>query len=447
MNNTQRILNDNIITLFYRFSIPSVIGMLAVASAGVIDGIFIGNYVGANALAAISLSSPLNALFFGLVLMLSVGSMVSAGKFLGADNRVAASAIFSKTIIAIVIISLVLTGLFLAFTPALVGLLGANEVLSPLTLSYVEIFLYFQPLFMTGFALSYFVRVAGKPNLAGAALLISAISNIVLDWLFISQFHWGIEGAAWATGISYALMFFTLIPFFISGKSPFHFQLKQKQWSDLKHSALNGFSEFSNEISIGLTALLFNWVMITRLGSEGVAAFAVINYIVFVGLMVSYAIGEALQPIISTHLGAKSSHRIKQISTITVFHLLILAAAIVSTLLFIPNTIIELFLEDRDYKTITITQSFITFFWPAFIFNGINIACSAYFTAMHKPIHSSVIAIFRSLLLPIICLLTLPIFWGDAGIFIAIPISEFLTFLLAVFLYTNNQPDKFIVDT
>jgi len=442
MNDTQRILGDNIITLFYRFTIPSIIGMLAVASAGVIDGVFLGNYVGANALAAVSLSSPLNALFFGLVLMLAVGGMVSAGKFLGAGNRAAASAIFSKTIIAIAIISLLLTGLFLAFTPALVGLLGANEDLSPLTLSYVKIFLYFQPLFMTGFALSYFVRVAGKPNLAGTALLISAISNIVLDWLFITQLHWGIEGAAWATGISYALMFFTLIPFFISGKSPFHFQLKQKQWSDLKRSALNGFSEFSNEISIGITTLLFNWVMITRLGSEGVAAFAVINYIVFVGLMVSYAIGEALQPLISTHLGAKSSQRIKQINAITVFHLLLLAGAIISTLLFIPNAIIELFLESRDYQTISITQSFIALFWPAFIFNGLNIACSAYFTAMHKPIHSTVIAISRSLLFPVIFLLTLPLFLGDTGIFLTIPITEFLTFLLAGFLYARNQPDK-----
>jgi len=443
MNDTQRILSDNIIALFYRFSIPSIIGMLAVASASIIDGIFVGNYVGANALAAISLSSPLHALFFGLVLMLAVGGMVSAGKYLGADNRTAASVIFSKTMIAIAIISLVLTGLFLAFTPALVGLLGANEDLSPLTLSYITIFLYFQPLFMTGFALSYFVRVAGKPNLAGAALLISAISNIILDWLFITQLHWGIEGAAWATGISYALMFFTLIPFFISGKSPFHFQLKQKKWSDLKRSALNGFSEFSNEISIGITTLLFNWVMITRLGSEGVAAFAVINYSVFVGLMVSYAIGEALQPVISTHLGAKSGQRIKQISAITVFHLLLLAAVIITIVLFIPNTIIELFLESRDHQAIAITQNFIALFWPAFIFNGLNIACSAYFTAMHKPIHSSIIAISRSLLLPVIFLMTLPVFLDDTGIFLTIPITEFLTFLLASFLYIRNQPDKF----
>ncbi len=376
--------------------------------------------------------------------MLSVGGMVSAGKFLGVNNHVAASAVFSKTIIAVAVASLILTGLFLTFTPALVGLLGADDDLYQLTLGYVRIFLYFQPLFMVGFALSYFVRVAGNPNLAGAALLISAISNIVLDWLFITQLHWGIEGAAWATGISYALMCFTLIPFFISGKSPFHFQVKQKNWSDLKRSALNGFSEFSNEISIGITALLFNWVMITRLGSSGVAAFAVINYIVFVGLMVSYAIGEALQPLISTHLGAKKSHRIKQVNAIAACHLVLLAVVVISVLLFSPNTIIEMFLESRDQKTISITYNFITFFWPAFIFNGLNIACSSYFTAMHKPIHSAAIAISRSLLLPVIFLLTLPLFFGDAGIFIAIPITEILTFFLAGFLYLRNQPDKIL---
>ena len=440
MSTTENILNDNILSLFYRFSIPAVIGMLSIASAGVIDGIFIGNYVGAKALAAVSLSTPLNALFFSLTLMFAIGGMVTAGKYLGSKNTAAANAIFSKTMIAIVLLSIIITALALLFLPFLVGLLGADKTLFPLTYSYVKIFLYFQPLFMTGFALSYFVRVAGKPNLAGAALLISAIANIILDWWFISQLNWGLEGAALATGISYALMFFTLLPFFLSQQSPLRFNLKQKQWSDLKHSALNGFSEFSNEISIGLTALLFNWVMITKLGSNGVAAFAVINYVIFVGLMVAYAIGDAIQPLVSTHLGARKSRRIEQLISITAAHLLLLAALIIAALLLTPNTIIDLFLKAQDHDVISITQTFILFFWPAFIFNGLNIALSAYFTAMHKPLHSTIIALSRSLILPVIFLLTLPLFLGDIGIFIAIPATELLTFITALILYLRYRP-------
>ena len=445
MNDNQRILTDSIVPLFYRFSIPAVIGMLAVASASVIDGVFLGNYVGAHALAAVNLSMPLNALFFGLTLMLSVGGMVTAGKALGAGDRASADAIFSKTMTAIAGISLSLTILFLVFLPSLIGLLGANDELYPLTETYISIFLYFQPLFMTGFSLSYFVRVGGKPNLAGISLLISAIANIVLDWLFIVQLGWGIEGAAWATGISYALMFFTLIPAFINQSPLFKYQFFQKRWSDLKGCALNGFSEFSNELSVGFTTLLFNWVMISRLGSEGVAAFAVINYIVFFGLMVAYALGDALQPIISTHLGAKMSRRIEQILLITTLHLIVLAVAIVCMMLFEPEWIIGLFLDQEDGKTIEVTRLFISLFWPAFLFNGLNIVCSAYFTAMHKPFHSAAVAISRSLVLPVILLLTLPIFLGDTGVFIAIPVTELLTFILACILFREQKPAAVVI--
>ncbi len=429
------ILNDGITKLFYRYAIPAVIGMLAISSAGVIDGIFLGNYVGSHALAAINLTTPLNTLFFGLTLMLSVGGMVSAGKFIGQGNMNAANAIFSKTMTAIALISITGTLLALLFLPQIVALLGANEELFNFTETYIRIFLYFQPLFMIGFSLSYFVRVAGKPGLSGMALLISAIANVALDWLFIVRWEMGIAGAAWATGIAYALMFFTLLPSFFGDKALLHYQLKQQQWRQLKTSAINGLSEFSNELSIGLTALLFNWVMITRMGTDGVAAVAVINYILFVGLMVAYAIGDSLQPIISTNMGAGMSRRIKKLLIITTAHLLLLAIAIITLLLLFPHVIIDLFLQDSDSRSIAITTAFIALFWPAFIFNGLNIACTAYFTAMHRPMQSASIALTRSLICPVLLLTLLPQILGDNGIFLVIPIAEGLTFILAAALY------------
>lgn len=438
------ILTEPVPRLFLRYAIPSVVGLVAASSAGVIDGIFVGNYISSDALAAINLTIPLGALFFGVSMMLSIGGMVMAGKFKGEGKPEEASAIFSKTVVAVVLACLALCSAMLIWLDDLVGLLGADEVLSPLTRDYLSIFLFFEPLLVIGFCLYYFVRVDGRPNLAGFALVASALVNIFLDWLFIAHLGWGIQGAAWATGISFAVMFFIVLPHFFSHACSLRFRLRQSRWSEVGRAAINGASEFANEMSAGVTAFIFNWVMITRLGADGVAAFAVVNYILFVGLMIAYGISDSLQPLISTHYGAGMSARIRALLRVTAVALLGLGLSIISILIVAPEHIMEVFLEDDSTSVMAITQRFIQYFWPAFLFNGLNIALSAYFTAMHKPWHSATIALSRSLVLPVLFIWLLPQFLGDDGIYMAIPLAEALTLILAFTFFRFNRPQRLV---
>ena len=165
---------------------------------------------------------------------------------------------------------------------------------------------------MLGVVLDYFVRVDNRPNLAFIALLFSAIINVILDWFLIVYLQKGIFGAALATGISQLTLIFILLPHFFSKKATLKFVKPIGSYIQIIKATYNGASEFVNEISVGITTLIFNYVMIKNFDIEGIAAFTVINYLLMIGIMISFGISDSLQPIISKNFGAKENKRIKE---------------------------------------------------------------------------------------------------------------------------------------
>jgi len=441
-------ITGNVLPVFFHYAIPSVIGMLAATSAGVIDGIFIGNFVGAPALAAVNISMPAFYLFAAMVFMLAVGGSVMCGKFMGEQNPDAASSIFSKTLYAAIVVSGSIVAVSLFFLDETVALLGANQDLHGLVRDYMQIIFWAAPLLITGLTLDYFVRVDNRPVLASVALVLFAVSNITLDWLFIVQWGWGIKGAAWATALSESVILIVLASHFISPRCTLRLVRVPNRWRDgwdaVFRAAYNGFSEFANEISLGLITLLFNWVMITRLGVEGVAAFTIIGYLMMIGLEVCYGISESLQPTISKNLGARKPRRIVQFTVTAVLSSFLIGLFVSAFFVLQPNALISIFLGAGESGTEAIALAFIAVFWPAFLFNGVNITLASYFTALHKPLQSAAIAVSRSLFFPAIGLLLLPRWLGDTGIFVAVPVAEALTFGIAMILVALNRPTRIV---
>lgn len=444
MDNKSDPINGNVIPVFFSYALPSVLGMLALSSAYMVDGIFVGNYVGAHALAAVNLSMPVWSGLFAIILMLAVGGSVTFGKFVGAGNYCAASDIFSKSMACALFFALATCILGLLFLDELIIALGATDALKGMVASYLTIILLFSPLFLMGNALVYFVRVDGSPVLASSSLIFGAILNVALDWLFIVKMDMGIEGAAYGTGISESVVLFILLPRVFRPGGKLKFGRLSGSWENIKKTIANGFSDFANEISVGLTILLFNWIMITRLDVEGVAAFTIISDLFFVGLMVYYGIAESLQPLVSTNFGAGQAKKMAHFLTAALLSIFLISLVICSLLLLIPEFLIGLFLKPGETATVDIALHFIYYFWPAFLFSGINITLTAYFTACHKPIQSASIALSRSLVFPCLLLITLPGFLGDTGIFIAVPIAEFVTFLLALKFMLHNKPSRLV---
>ena len=205
MNNEIKANNDAlegpIFATFIKYMLPSLFGLIAMTSGSLVDGMFIGNYEGATALAAVNLIIPITTLLFGVSMMVSIGGAVRGGKYLGEKNTTAASAIFSKTLIFMLVYGVIVIALGLVFEDNIFASLGADETLFPVMSEYYRIifpFLFFQ---FVVIQLYFFIRLDGFPNLAAIALAVGALGNIVLDYLFIAVFDWGLAGAALATGL------------------------------------------------------------------------------------------------------------------------------------------------------------------------------------------------------------------------------------------------------
>jgi Na+-driven multidrug efflux pump len=161
-----------------------------------------------------------------------------------------------------------------------------------------------------------------------------------------------------------------------------------------------------------------------------------------IGLEVIYGVSESLQPTVSKNLGARQPERIRQFTFLAMASVLILGIRVSALLVFIPESLISVFLREGENETEKIALAYIAVFWPAFLFNGANITLSSYFTALHKPLQSAAIAISRSLVLPAMGIMLLPRWFGDTGVFITSPLAEALTFgfaLLLVALQTSRN--------
>ena len=440
-------LDGAIVPTFFRYLIPSLVGILAWSSAALVDGIFIGNFVGVTALAAVNLIIPILTLLFGVGMMLSIGGSVRGGKYLGEGNTAAASAIFSKTLLFVSFYGVVVIALGLAFEAQLFAGLGASEELFPVMAEYYRIIMPFLFPQLLVIVLYYFVRLDGLPNLAAAALAIGALVNAVLDYLFIGVFGWGLTGAAYATGVSQSLPMPVMMVYFFRPQRKLRFGFRQQHWAEVLQAAYNGISEFINEVSGAVLTFLCNLLLIQRAGVIGVAAITVVNYLLFVGFMMFYAVSESSQVMISQNFGARKAHRIRRFLQTAATVAGLFGAAIIVALMTISEPLIRLFVEDRNSAAmVALAAEFVTYVWPLFLFAGFNMLISGYLTAVHLPFQSGVVALCRGLILPAGFLLLAYFLLSDYRFLVALPVAEGCTFALALFIFLRHRPGTAILN-
>ena len=364
-------------------------------------------------LAALNLVMPMFSLFFGVGVMLASGGAVRAGKYLGEKRPEAASAIFTKTMLSLLLVGLAASAGMLLFSGELVRFLGADEELRGPAEAYLRGLMFFGPMIPCGLALSYFVRVNGKPALASVGLMLSALINIVLDAVFIPVFGMGVEGAAYATGIAYTITTGVLCLHFFTPEAKCRFTRAIGAWKE-----------------VGLVILFINWILLARIGSYGVAAFTIINYAAWFGASVSYAISDSLSPLVSANFGARNFARARQF--------LGLALGMVFGIGLMLYGLLKIFLPGEE-KVVAVTLEFIDWFKLAFLFSGLNMALASFFTALHMAAASAAVALMRSLLFPVGFLWLLPQLFGNVGIYVAIPLAEMCTLVVASLIFAASR--------
>ena len=438
-------LEGPIVPTFIKYMMPSLLGLIAMTSASLVDGMFIGNYEGVTALAAVNLIIPITTFLFGVSMMISIGGSVRGGKYLGEKNTAAASAIFSKTLIFMVVYGLIVIALGLMFEAEIFATLGADKTLFPVMSEYYRIifpFLFFQFIVIQ---IYFFIRLDGFPNLAATGLAIGAVVNISLDYLFIAIYGWGLAGAALATGLSEVISLAVMLAYFFQPQRKIFFSLRQKNWREVFQAAYNGISEFINEVSGALIGFIFNWMLIQRAGVTGVAAITLVNYLLFIGFMAYFAISDSIQVIISQNYGARNPQRIRAFLRTAGIMIVGVSAGIISLLIAGSESLIGLFIDiERDSETLVLALEFVAYVWPVFIFAGFTMLISGYLTAVHLPFQSALVASCRSLIMPAGLLVLFYMLLADYRFVAAISVAEAISFVIAVTLYLYHTPNSII---
>lgn len=443
-----RVFHGRPLPVFLRYSLSSAAGLIAITTASLVDGFFVGHYVGSDALASVNLLIPVLTFWFASVLMIAIGGSVRAGAHLGEGHLAAASKTFSHNLIlAIGAGSVFAVGGYFAQLP-LFRMLGAPEALTAILQPYFSILLLGLPLQFAAVVLYYFLRASGQPTRASFGLIAGAVANIVLDVLLVGVLELGIAGAGWATVAAQCTQCLLLIGLFMR-YSPLRFTFRDLQFGELKAALGNGFSEFINEVSAGIVIASVNWLVLKHFGVAGVASFAVINYIQFTCLMLCYGFVDSLHVLVSQNNAARNYQRARQFFLTAAGSVLVLGSSILLCLLVAYPAIVDLFLPQATPQQKAISYQLIGWVWPTFLIIGINLCSNAYLTATGRALHSAMLTTARSLILPVSLLLLFGLLLDRKEFLIALPLAEAFT-LMAILLVLRSevvQPPRFRIQT
>ncbi len=435
-------------TLFRKLLIPTVLGMVFSAIFVITDGIFVGKGIGSDALAAVNITAPLFMITAGIGLMFGVGSSVVASIHLSQGKRRVASINITQALVFSTLLILIMSALCFYYIEPLAKLLGSSDRLLPLAVEYMAWYLPFLVFYEILNIGMFCIRLDGSPTYAMMCNAIAAILNIILDYIFIFEFGWGIMGAAFATSLGTVVGGLMTLIYLLKFSRSLHLCRIKLSIKSMMLTLRNvgymiklGSSAFISEASIACMMFLGNYVFIHYLGEDGVAAFSIACYFFPIIFMVYNAIAQSAQPIISYNFGAGQPDRVRK-----ALHLAIRTALICGISFFIitvlcRQNIVSLFI-DRNYAAFDIAVNGIPYFGIGFIFFAFNMIGIGYYQSVERGQRAMIITLLRGVVFMLIGFLVLPKILGVPGIWLAVPFAELLTMLYIIGIYFK---DRFIV--
>lgn len=419
--------------LFRALFFPTLIGMIFNSALTLIDGIFVGHGVGANGIAAVNIVAPVYMVSTGLGLMLGIGSSVIASIRLSEGNVKAARIILTQAMIVGLVLMGIITVLCMFLPKQVVVLLGSSPVLEDLGISYLWwiapglIFLYLECVGMM------LIRLDGSPKYAMCVQIVGAVVNIVLDWVMIFPLGMGLMGAALATSIACTIGGIMVLIYFVRFSDKLRFYRLKGSVTSLLLTLRNtwymtkiGFATFLTELAMSIMMLTGNYMFISMLGEAGVAAFAVACYLFPLVFSISNAVAQSAQPIISYNYGAEKFDRVHQALRVSLFTAIICGVLIALSLRIGAGGVTRLFLSPEE-PAYGLAVSGLPMFAVCAIFFAINIAFIGYYQSIEKALVSTVYTLLRGVILLVPSFILLPRLIGVPGLWLAIPMAEFLT--------------------
>lgn len=430
--------DKNILKTILRYTIPSVVSMWVFTIYTMVDGIFIGRYVGPLGLAGVNITMPLINLTFAIGIMIAVGSSTLIAIHYGEGDWTAGNKIFTTAVYSLLTCGILISLIITIFIDPIIYFLGGNDILYPYIKDYLRIIILFCTCYMTGYALEIYIKVDGNPVYPTLCVVTGGVVNILLDYIFVVLFHFGIKGAALATGLSQvtttSLLFYYIF-----------FKTKRVKFTKITYSIFNllkimkvGFAEFLAEVSTGISIFVFNLVILKQLGESGISAFGIIGYISSFITMTMIGFNQGVQPIFSFNLGAKEYKKISQIMKISFSILALLGIFFYTIINIFSLNIVTVFLS--EIKDISLTQRALTIYSFAYLICGFNIFIAGYFTALDRVKLSTIITSLRGIVLLITLILLLPKLFGTPGIWITVFVTELLTLVVSIIFIKSYNP-------
>lgn len=420
-----------------QFTIPTIAMMIFTSIYGVVDGIFVSNFVGSDAFAAVNLIMPVLMILGSIGFMIGTGGSALVSKTLGEGKTQKAREIFTMLITVVIIIGGVLMLLGILLIRPIARWLGADETMLPYCVVYGRILLLGNIPFMLQNTFQSFLVVAERPQMGLKISVAAGIINMVLDLVFVYLFRWGVVGAGLATVTSQLVG--SVIPFvYFMKKNPSPLQLVRFEWDNgaLFKSCTNGSSEMMTNLSMSLVNMLYNMQLMRLVGANGVTAYGIIMYVsfIFVGVYIGYSIGST--PIISYHYGAGNQAELKNLFKKSLV-IIVTTSAILTGIAELTAEILAGVFVSYDAELLAMTTTAVRLYSLSYLLNGVNILASAFFTALNDGLVSASISFLRTLLFQVIMVLLLPKLFGINGVWLAIVAAELLALAVSVYCFVR----------
>lgn len=428
---------QNIHSLFWHYSAPGIAAMLFLAMQSIADGIIVGRLISATALAAVNIAIPVYTLVTAISMIIGVGTQAQIGIRTGLGDYAGAKTALRSGFTGLLIFAVTATCLICLFANRIATILGANDELKDLSVGYIHGVMPWLAGIGMGIFFDYTLKALGHPRFAMTVTLSTVVLNIVLSAIFVTVFDMGTFGAGLGTGISFSLSAIVLGVMVL--KQLRHTDNLSKtrgrfSFRSLGHIFYNGSSEGLSEIAFGITMFLFNITLMKYSGKDGVAAFTLINYITFVGISVILGISNGVIPILSYNYGASLVRRVKSTVGLALKYNFACGMTFMLILWIFGRPIVSLFIDPSEQAIIDLTVRGARIVSLAFLANGMCIFATSFFTAIDKAGLSLLVASLRGLILIIIGIFTLPVLFGTDGVWLTIPVADFITSIVVIYL-------------
>lgn len=423
----------------FRFCLPSIVMMVFTSIYGVVDGLFISNFVGKVPFAAVNLVMPFIMMIGGIGFMIGTGGSALVAKTLGEGKPELANRYFTMMVKLAVVCGLILAVLGTILIRPIAIWLGATDAMLEYCVTYGRIALIFNTTFILQNVFQSFFVVAQKPKLGLTAIVLAGVTNMCLDALFIAVFNWGVAGAAMATALSECVGGLFGLFYFLRPNSSLLLLVRTKtEPKALLKACGNGSSELMTNISTSLVSMLYNFQLLRFAGEDGVATYGVLMYVqfVFIAMFIGYTIGTS--PIVSYNYGAGNHAELKNMLRKGLLIMSIAGCAMMILAQILAGPLAKVFVG-YDAELMEMTKHAFKIFSFSFILAGLNVFASAFFTALNNGVLSAAISFLRTLVFQMLSVILLPLILGIDGIWLAITVAEICACIFSGSLLYKNR--------